>query len=365
MRVPVIDKNNRPLMPTTPARARKWIESGFAVKRWSDGGQFYVQLVREPSGHATQDIVIGIDPGKKYSGIGIQSAKFTLYATHLVLPFATVRDRMDARRLMRRGRRGRRINRKVPFHQRSHRQKRFGNRHRGKLAPSIRANRQLELRIVSELCKIYPIVEIRYEYVRADVDLSSGRLSAKSGTGFSPVMVGQLWMLKQLEQLAPVVKIAGYQTASTRNYLGLSKNKTEKSKAQFNTHAIDGVAIAASHFVEYRKYCNLRERGADWFGSVVITRAPFFVIRRPPYSRRQLHLMVPGAGGIRRKYGGSTTRHGLRKGDLVNSPKGIGYVSGDTQRQVSVSDANWKRLGQIAASKVALIRRSTGLIVAR
>lgn len=73
--------------------------------------------------------------------------------------------------------------------------------------------------------------------------------------------------------------------------------------------------------------------------------------------------MVPAKGGIRRKYGGSTTRHCVRKGDLVNSPKGIGYVSGDTERQISVSDANWKRLGQIASSKVALIRRSTGLIL--
>jgi hypothetical protein len=75
-------------------------------------------------------------------------------------------------------------------------------------------------------------------------------------------------------------------------------------------------------------------------------------------------LMVPAKGRLRRKYGGSTTRHGLRKGDLVKSPQGIGYVSGDTEKQVSVSNANWKRLGQIASSKVQLIRRSNGLIVA-
>ena len=171
MRIPVISYKNQPLMPTTPARARKWVESGKAVKRWSDCGQFYVQLTIEPSGYTTQDIAIGIDPGKKYSGIGVQSAKFTLYTAHLVLPFQTVRDRMDSRRLMRRARRGRRINRQVAFSKRAHRQKRFSNRRQTKLAPSIRANRQLELRIVSELCKLYPVVEIRYEYVRADVDL--------------------------------------------------------------------------------------------------------------------------------------------------------------------------------------------------
>lgn len=363
-RVPVVDSKHQPVMPTTPARARRWIESGKAVKRWSDCGQFYVQLTQEPSGHDTQDVVIGLDAGKKYSGVGVVSAKFTLYTAHLVLPFQTVRDRMDARRLMRRGRRGRRINRKVEFSSRAHRQKRFANRRQNKLAPSIRANRQLELRVVSELCKLYPVSEIRYEYVRADVDLTSGRKKARSGKGFSAVMVGQAWMLKQLEQFAPVVKVEGYQTSLIRNHLGLTKNKANKSASEFNTHAVDGVAIAASHFVEYRKYHRLDVDGADWFGEISITSAPFVVIRRPPFSRRQLHLMLPARGGVRRKYGGSTTRHGVRKGDLVNSPKGIGYVSGDTEKQISVSDANWKRLGQIATSKVTLIRRSNGLVVA-
>lgn len=364
MRIPVVDQNHQPLMPTTAARARKWIESSKAVKRWSDCGQFYVQLVVEPSGRDAQDVVIGIDPGKKFSGIGVQSAKFTLYTAHLVLPFQTVRDRMDARRLIRRWRRGRRITHKVEFSKRAHRQKRFANRRRASLAPSIRANRQIELRIVSELCKIYPVTEIRFEYVRADVNLTSGRKKAKSGKGFSPVMVGQNWMLKQLEQFAPIVKVEGYQTSNTRKQLGLEKNKANKAKAEFNTHAVDGVAIAASSFVEYKQYHNATKRGGAWFGSVSITTAPFFVIRRPPFSRRQLHLMVLAKGGVRRKYGGSTTRHNVRKGDLVNSPKGIGYVSGDTEKQISVSDANWKRLGQIASSRVTLIQRSTGLIVA-
>lgn len=351
-------------MPTTSARARKWVKSGKAVKRWSDCGQFYVQLTVEPSGYITQEIAIGIDPGKKYSGIGVQSSKYTLYTAHLVLPFQMVRERMDARKLMRRGRRGRRINRSFPYNQRAHRQKRFSNRTRGKLAPSIRANRQLELRIVSELCKLYPVTEIRYEYVRADVDLTSGRKKVKSGKGFGAVMVGQKWMLKQLEKFASVVTIEGYTTAATREYLGLAKNKAEKSKPVFNTHAVDGVAIAASHFVQYQAFYTDNTRGHTWVGSVKVTLAVFKVVRRPPYSRRQLHLMVPAKGGIRRKYGGSTTRHSVRKGDLVNSPKGFGYVSGDTEKQISVSDSNWKRLGQIYAKKVTLIRRSNGLVVA-
>ena len=350
-------------MPTTPARARKWVASGKAVKRWSDCGQFYVQLTVEPTGRTIQDIVVGVDPGKKYSGIGVQSARFTLYMAHLVLPFQAVRDRMDSRRLMRRRRRGRRINRKVEFSKRAHRQKRFDNRRQGKLAPSIRANRQLELRAVSELCKLYPVSEIRYEYVRADIDLTSGRKTAKSGKGFSAVMVGQKWMLEELAKFARVVKVEGYQTSSTRKRLNLSKNKADKSKQCPETHAVDGVAIAASHFVEFRKYHKVGEDGADWVGEVSITPSQFFVIRRPPYSRRQLHLMVPTKGGERRRYGGSTTRFEFRKGDLVNSPKGIGYVSGETGNSISVSNSDWKRLGRVTASKVSLIRRNNGLVV--
>ncbi|KKJ01699.1 RRXRR domain-containing protein [Prochlorothrix hollandica] len=364
MRIPVVDKDHKPLMPTTPARARKWIASGKALKRWSDCGQFYVQLTVEPSGRDTQSIVVGVDPGKLYSGIGVQSAKFTLYTAHLVLPFQKVRDRMDNRRMMRQARRGRRINRKVSFSKRAHRQARFSNRRSGKLAPSIKANRQLEIRVVSELCRIYPITQIRFEYVKADVDLTSGRKRACSGKGFSAVMVGQKWAIQQLEQLAPVVTIFGYQTSITRKYLGLEKNKVDKSKAEYETHAVDGVALAASYFVEYRKYHRQDTDGGDWFGGVGITKAPFFVVRRPPCSRRQLHLMVPAKGSVRRKYGGSTTRHGVRKGDLVKSPKGLGYVSGDTEKQVSVSAASWKRLGQISVSRVQLLRRSNGLVVA-
>jgi UPF0755 protein len=44
-------------------------------------------------------------------------------------------------------------------------------------------------------------------------------------------------------------------------------------------------------------------------------------------------------------------------------PKELATERGDTEKQISVSDANWKRLGQIAASKVSLIRRSIGLVV--
>ncbi len=63
----------------------------------------------------------------------------------------------------------------------------------------------------------------------------------------------------------------------------------------------------------------------------------------------------------------TVTRHGFRKGDLVRAEMAgrisMGYVSGDTARQVSVSDFNWKRIGQFTASKVQLLDRATGILV--
>ncbi|ELR99745.1 RRXRR domain-containing protein, partial [Gloeocapsa sp. PCC 73106] len=165
-RVPVISTDNIPLMPTKPSRARRWIKEGKAVGQFNDLGIFYIQLTESQSSDRTQPISVGIDPGKLFSGIGVQSSLYTLWTAHLELPFKRVRERMDNRRLMRRARRGRRINRKLSFKLRAHRQKRFSNRKQSKLAPSIKANRQLEIRVVSELSKIYPITGIYFEYVK-------------------------------------------------------------------------------------------------------------------------------------------------------------------------------------------------------
>ncbi len=348
-RVPVLSKRGLPLMPTKPSRARRWLKEGKAKVIYNDLGIFQIQLTFT-TGDEVQPIAVGIDPGKLYTGIGVQSAKFTLWMAHLQLPFKTVKDRMEQRAMMRRGRRGRRINRKLPYSQRAHRQKRFDNRRNCKVPPSIRANKDLEWRVINELTLIFPFEIVAHEVVKARGD-----------KGFSPVMVGQFWQLDRLKSaFDQVCEVNGWETANIRNHLGLEKQKHSKGDAIPATHAVDGVALACSTFIRYGVTSTY---SMGWKGKVTISPAPFAVIRRPPVSRRQLHLMLPGKRGERRKYGGTVTRHGLRKGDLVKSPKGVGYVSGDTKNQISVSDANWKRLGQIASSKIQLIRRSSGLIV--
>jgi len=354
-------------MPTKRTRAQKWVEEGRAEWVKTDLRLKAVRLLEEPSGRDTQPVALGIDPGKHYAGIGVQSAKATLFAAHLMLPFETVRKHMDNRRLMRRGRRGRRIDRTIPFAERAHRQKRFDNRRQNKVPPSIRSNRQLEYRVTRELCKLFPVSTIVYEYIRADVDLTSGRKKARTGKGFSPVMVGQKYAIERLSELAPVRQLEGWQTAAIREKLGLEKQRHSKGDAKPETHAVDGMALACSEFLSYQSFHTANSHGTRWVGAVNVTTSPFVAIRRPPISRRQLHLMVPAKGGKRRKYGGTVTRHGFRKGDLVRANMAgrvsIGYVSGDTARQVSVSDLDWKRIGQFATSKVQLLHRATGLLV--
>lgn len=347
MRVPVLSPDGSPAMPTKPSRARRWLHEGKAKVVYNDAHIFCIQLVLEPSGRDSQPIAIGIDPGKSYSGFGVQSARATLFMAHLILPFQTVSGRMEQRRIMRRNRRSRKCRRRPA---------RFNNRRFKKVPPSIKANRQLELRVVKELCAIYPIAKIVYEVVKAN--------DSKS---FSPVMVGQYSMLSRLQAMRPTFQLYGWETAQIRTQLGLEKQKSYKGDAIPQTHAVDGIALAASQFISYQQWHTANAHGANWQGECVVTHAPFAVIRRPPISRRQLHLMVPAIGGLRRKYGGTTTRHGVRKGDFVKAEQAgrvsIGWVSGDTERQVSVSDIHWKRIAQFTANKVQLIQRSTGILV--
>ena len=351
-RVPVISKEGKPLMPTKPSRARRWLKQGKAVIYKNDLQQFSVQLTVD-SGENTQPIAVGIDPGKHYSGIGVQSAKATLFTAHLELPFQRVKDRMETRCMMRRSRRGRRINRKVPFDQRAHRQKRFDNCRGHKLPPTIKANRQLEYRVVRELSTLFPISSIIYEIVKA-----------RGNKGFSPVMVGQKVMTEYwLPKIASVYTKFGWQTSDRRKQLNLPKDRKKSSQTPFS-HASDGIALASLFFESFMTI----EGVEGWFPSdIEITEAPFSLIKRPPISRRQLHLMLPAKGGVRRKYGGTVTRHNFRKGDYVETErKGVkyrGWVSGDTKTQISVSGFDWKRLGQFSSKKTQLLKRSTNLIV--
>jgi hypothetical protein len=130
--------------------------------------------------------------------VAVQSRKYTLQMLHLVLPFRSVKKRMEQRSVMRRGRRRRRIKRNLSFAKRNHRQARFDNRRGSKLAPSIKANKDLEYRTITLLCQIYPVKTIVVEEVEAGGNKS-----------FSPVMVGQRYQIDRLSKIAKVTLTKG------------------------------------------------------------------------------------------------------------------------------------------------------------
>ena len=390
-RVPVLNPDGSPAMPTKASRARRWVRDNKAVGKWNDLGVYYVKLLQEPSDTKTQFIVVGCDPGKSYSGFGVQSSQVTLFRGHAVLPFQRIKERLGAavikngkviksvrnRALQRRVRRGRRINRNLPFAQRCHRQKRFDNRTKSKVPPSIKASRLMEIRIIKELCSIFPVSKIVYEVVKADVDLTSGRQSARSGKGFSPVMTGQYWCIERLEKLAPVKKMYGWQkdgngTSQIREYLGLYKDKKNKKNPTPETHAVDGVVLAASEFISFKPFVTKNSHGHEWKGEVVITDSPFRVISRPAYFRRALHFDNTSKGGERKRKGGTVTPFGFRSGDYVEAEKaGVtyrGWIGGFTNtkksKNLSLYDLNSKRIGQFSLSKVKLLRRNNKLCIA-
>ncbi|MEM7553280.1 MAG: RRXRR domain-containing protein [Cyanobacteria bacterium P01_A01_bin.84] len=210
-------------MPTKPSRARRWLHSGKAVIWRNKLNVFAIQLT-DPADCDTQPVVVGIDPGKLFTGIAIQSKNCTHWLGHLYLPFQKIKDRLEQRRMMRRGRRGRRINRKIPYSQRAHRQARFDNRRQSKIPPSIKANRDLEYRVFDLLSDIFPLLEVVVETVKAP-----------GNKAFSPVMVAQKWQLNRLSKDYMVRVKEGWETAQLRTHLGLKKQKTNKSDAVIGT----------------------------------------------------------------------------------------------------------------------------------
>jgi len=75
VRVPVLNVDGQPIMPTKASRARRWLRDGKAKVVHNDLGVFQIQLLQEASGTEQQDIVVGIDQGKLFTGMAVQSSK--------------------------------------------------------------------------------------------------------------------------------------------------------------------------------------------------------------------------------------------------------------------------------------------------
>ena len=295
LKVPVVDIDGKPLMPTTPKRTRKLLKDGIAEKRWNKLGQFYLQMLRQV-GTEKQSIHLAIDPGSKWDGVAVVSNRGVLTCGMLVLP-SKVAEKLEQRRRMRRTRRYRNTPRRA---------KRFDNRRRsdGWIAPSQKAKVDFRIKIVDELCKLYPIKRFAVEDVRFN------HYKKRWGKYFSTVEIGKAKFYSHLRGLGQLTLYRGVDTAEWRDQFGLPKN-SQKNSLTWNSHAVDAIAI-----------------GCAELGCENPCPPEFWVWKRFEYAKRQLHRLEPDKDGVRRRYGGSWSLPPFKKGDVVQYQNRLARVGG-------------------------------------
>jgi hypothetical protein len=318
MFVPVVDKDQKPLMPTTPSRAKRWIRSGKATPFWKRG-VFCVRLNVEPSDRKVQDIAVGVDPGSKKEGFTVKSSLHT-YLNIQADAVTWVKDASKTRREMRRIRRGRKCPHRQP------RANRLINCTR--LPPSTKARWQWKLRILNWLRKLYPISCVVVEDIKAITKQGKRRWNIS----FSPLEAGKKWMYSQIRQFAQLEVKQGFETKQQRDAYGLKKSG-EKLSDKFEAHCVDSWVLA------------------NWWvgGHTQPDNKDLILIVPLQFHRRQLHRLQPEAGGNRKPYGG-TRSLGFKRGSLVKHIKyGVTYVGGYLKDRISLhSLADGKRLCQNA-----------------
>lgn len=310
--VPVIDKNNQPLMPCSEKRARKLLEKGEAISQWKNQ-IFHIKLLKE-TGKEFQDVTIGIDPGSKREGFTV-STNSKIVLNILAEAKEGVKEALETRRILRRSRR----NRNTPY-----RKCRF-NRNIGGLPPSTKARWDNKLRILNLLRKIIPITVVNIE----DISARTKKGQRKWNKSFSPLEVGKEYFRSEISKLYLMLhETNGYVTKENRDLRGFKKT-SQKLKDIWEAHCVD------SHVL-----CEIAT------GTHIIPFKGMYKFENFGWSRRKLHLQNPIKGSIRKEYG-RTISLGIPRGTLTKNLKyGIVYIGGTSKGRISLHSLDGKRLTQ-------------------
>lgn len=310
MFVVVVDKNQQPLMPTKPSRARRWIQSGKATPFWKNG-IFCVRLNVDLSDTEFQEVVVGVDPGSKKEGFTVKSQAHTYFNVQADA-HEGVSKKVEKRRELRRSRRSR----KCP--NRKNRTNRLANRER--VPAGTRARWDWKLRILDWLSKLYPVTHVCVE----DIKARTKQYQKRWNQSFSPLEVGKQWFYTEIGKRWELLTLQGWETKEIRDNLGLKKS-SKKLAATFDAHCVDAWCLA---------YHAVGGDGAP-------DNTDIFCISPIPIRRRELHRQNPQKGGKRPRYGG-TLCNGIVKNTLVKHIKhGLLRVTGyDTKGGINLSEIN-------------------------
>jgi hypothetical protein len=222
MHVFVVDRNGTPLLPTTPKRARKLLDSKVASVHTVV--PFTIQLDRVVS-NPVGSFEVGVDDGAKYVGVAVKNTQ-----TGQVVFQGEILHRQDVKRKMkqrseyRRSRRSRKLRYRTP---------RFCNRIREKLPTSIRQRKEAVVRVIKDLSKRLPLVGVIVEEVKFNhFDYSYGKL-------FSLVEIGKKFLREEIMSLGLTYGATyGFNTKFSRVSLGLSKTHSNDACAILNTDKV-------------------------------------------------------------------------------------------------------------------------------
>lgn len=161
MRVFVINKHGRSLMPCRPRIARLLLRDGCAKVVRRD--PFTIKLLIGVPGYK-QELVLGIDPGTKYIGSAVRDAKNRILYLSEIHQRTDIKSKMDQRRMYRRTRRARKTRYRPP---------RFLNRSastkKDRYPPSQESRYRAVTKEIEFVCKMIPISKIYIEMAKFDV----------------------------------------------------------------------------------------------------------------------------------------------------------------------------------------------------
>ncbi len=197
----VLNKHGEPLMPTSPAKARRLLKAGKAkvVKR----KPFTIQLICGSSGYK-QPVVLGIDPGYKHVGVSAVSDNKELFSEEVKLR-TDISGKISEKKQYRRTKRNRLW----------HRECRFNNKgiKKGWLAPSVKHKLDSHINIINFIKSVLPIAQINIEVAAFDIQKINN--PEISGTEYQNGVQKDFWNVREYVL---------YRDEHTCQYCGKSKD---------------------------------------------------------------------------------------------------------------------------------------------
>ena len=336
-------------MPMKATRVKKFISSGKGRIRYDRKLKLhYLQLLVEPSGEETQEVVLGIDPGSTYDGISIVSKTYHHINIELIQRPKKGKNSIKAFKQRQSG------NRRVRRSRLRHRKIRFDNRTSSKLSPTIKANVDFRKWIIIKLNLYYPISKVVIEDVRYNHYQNS------NGDSFSRVEQGKSELYNFIQDLNLELElIEGVETKKLRTkHFGFDPKVSNKSANSFEAHCIDSFVLSAPKGFEFdRETGEILGRRTEFNSDICksVTFIEKYVKQRRSLTRTRALYKKPhntgsfyyryGKGGVKKTFTAFSNKRNYSRvkppGEHSNHPKQWIYIDNGYSKKVKSNTAQY------------------------